>query len=44
MVDPLEVAQILLIKDMRRCALSLGLLPIGGDSPENVLVRYDYHE
>jgi hypothetical protein len=44
MVEPLEVAQIRLMKDMRRCALSFGLLPMGGHLLENVLVRYDYHE
>ena len=44
MVEPLEVAQIRLMKDMRRCALSFGLLPMVGHLLENVLVRYDYHE
>lgn len=44
MVDPFDVAQIRLIKDMRGCSLSLGLPLIGGLLLENVLVRYDYHE
>ena len=34
MVEPFDVAQIRLIKDMRPCALSFGLLPLGGRVPE----------
>ena len=44
MVDPFDVAQIRLIKDMTGCSLSLGLPLMGALLPENVLVRYEYHE
>ena len=44
MVEPFDVAQILLINDIRPRALFFGLGPIGGLLPENVSVRYDYQE
>ena len=44
MVDPFDVAQILLINDIGPSALVLGLSQIGGLLPENVSVRYDYQE
>ena len=44
MVEPFDVAQILLINDIGPCALFFGLSLIGGLLPENVSVRYDYQE
>ena len=44
MVDPFDVAQILLINDIGPRALFFGLSLIGGLLPENVSVRYDYQE
>ena len=44
MVEPFDVAQILLINDIGPRALFFGLSLIGGLLPENVSVRYDYQE
>ena len=44
MVEPFDVAQILLINDIGPGALFFGLSLIGGLLPENVSVRYDYQE
>ncbi len=44
MVEPFDVAQILLINDIGPRALFFGLSPIGHLPPENVSVRYDYQE
>jgi hypothetical protein len=44
MVEPFDVAQILLINDIGPRALSFGLSPLGGLLPENVSVRYHYQE
>ena len=44
MVEPFDVAQILLINDIGPRALFFGLSLIGGLLPQNVSVRYDYQE
>ena len=44
MLEPFDVAQILLINDIGPRALFFGLGLIGGLLPENVSVRYDYQE